>query len=625
MIADDIEHSSRLGKEGMCIKGNIADVKIQNDLQQSLKNFGFKRQHKAKGKDKGLHKASRSTGSTAPSPSLPSLHATPFTSGPNPAPMQRDPTPDRATFPANTVAGPSVDKSAQGVLSQPSGTSYSHPHNHCCPSHAPSASWSGPCNASMTPAFELSATPVGHAHASCCSGHAPSASWSGPYRPHMAPASGPLHHLSNPAFTRPEVARVPEGYGSGYRSGTGNGPGCGSQPIDAHQAREDLLKTMFREERYSLPVSDEELLSAAAFVDGTHIPFAVPLGSEFHQSGVVLEYPELPNSNFQIDAPWSKSASIHTIYEGPTKEASPSSPRPSGAVPPPSLASSKPPPGAMPPLGIGALLRTEGDLQVPRAPTVPPKDAWKPEAEEVRTPRLKDIHLPTNGTEPAITLQPPTTTDLTAATSKANSSPVAGGNPVTESSLTQERPKWDSPAPVQTDERESFVTAQSQPQLPAYQSQPTSPSKVMLSESDAKSYFPETPGVSEDIERPEGLSYSPSNATKTEEKREIIGRTAPDLSTVSPPMPRTQPQGRVPRGVDSMRSPDTMTTTFTLLGSRELQPSDIVTERLYAWAGEKAEHDFVETLERLSGGEEVRASSSLPLSLLLPAVTLRRS
>lgn len=61
-------------------------------------------------------------------------------------------------------------------------------------------------------------------------------------------------------------------------------------------------------------------------------------------------------------------------------------------------------------------------------------------------------------------------------------------------------------------------------------------------------------------------------------------------------------------------SPETMTTNI----SRELMPPDHVTERLYAWAKEKTELDFVETLERLSGGDEVSHASFIgPAEYLL--------
>lgn len=548
--------------------------------------------------------------------------------------MQRDPTPP-GSFDAHlpsTSYNTSPRKSNLGapfISTSPGATGV--------PSHVPSGSFGG----HTTQEFGGPVQPP-QLFNSSGRGHSPAASWSGPDGAYTTPAfTQPPRDArdTDQTYTSPELARAgPNGpnYGgpsTGPHTGNGGAPAAG--PSNGYQAPH-------RVERFSMPVSDEELRTTADIINGAHT-FVMPFGSLNGPGGGPLGPLDFFDGPFQAHIgfpvpqpheqdPWDKSASIHTLYSELPKESTPplsTPPRPNGAV-------------------------TESDVS--RAPTVPPKDTprispktvprtlpqagpetpkpatavqfeEKPQtpraAPQEKTPRLSDLHLPSDpSATPAIRLQAPTTTDPTAVTaaSKSNSTPVTDSTVRSASNSSVERPKWDPAGP----RNESFVTAQAQPQLPAYQSQPGSPER--------QRHFAEKRGASSSPPKqmpgdgagntgghaPNGTGEKARKETKDRDKekkrhsgdnkgksRHGSHSTAPSYST-----------DRMPRGVDSMMSPETMT---TMVSRRELKPPDYVTERLYAWATEKSEHDFVETLERLSGGDEVRTclhkSSSLQKDL----------
>lgn len=504
--------------------------------------------------------------------------------------MQRDPTPP-GSFDAHIQQTPFNSSPLKSHPTPFTGGSYGATG---VPSHGPSTSFGG------YPGQEFGGPLAQPPFTSFGRGHTPAASWSGPDGAYTTPAftQPPRDVHTDQTYTSPEMARAGPSFGPGAFAGMGPIPLAGpSTGFDAPH----------RAERFSMPVSDEELRTTAEIINGTRT-FVVPLGSLSGPAafdfldGPFVGFP-MPHPQPEQD-PWDKSASIHTLYSELPKESTPpmSTPR----------------------------REKEADAasEVSRAPTVPPKDTPRvspktvpvplqetpkaaPHAEEKRetpkpaaqekTPRMADLHLPADPSiTPAIRLQAPTTTDPTAVTaaSKSNSTPVTESTARSASNSSVEQ-KWDATP------RESFSTAQ--PQLPAYQSQPSSPVKTP----EAQFFPPEKRGGSSSSPKPSspkktgtgpnGTHSTPEKARKQKhpekhkEKRHSgdnkkATSTAPSFSTT-----------HTPRAFEVM-SPETMTTNI----SRELKPPDHVTERLYAWAREKSELDFVEALERMSGGDEVR-------------------
>lgn len=510
-----------------------------------------------------------------------------------------------------------------------------HPNAHLAGEHhraadGPPPGWSAPYGSYPRQEFSAPAPPP-QAIDPRASGHMPTASWSGPDGAYDTPADAhPPRNAGDTkqTYTSPEMAR-----GAGEHDGPSSGVGAGYS--DPPHRRETAAQ---RAERFSMPVSDEELRATADIVNGTRT-FVLPLGGGFGGLGGaplstfdIFDVPFPAHAGFPIhlvrekDEPWDKPASIHTIYSELPKESTPPMPdsptkdradfdtsRPP-TVPPKDTPKASPKLAPFTPPENSQKTVVE-EKEVAPAPAVTEQKPPKVTIQAPRTPRVSDLHLPIDpSTTPAIKLQAPTPTDQTVATatSRTESTPVTV--PRSPSNSPQEQPRGEvSRSSSAARAHDSFVTAQGQPQLPAYQSQPNSPTETSIEQ---QAYTNEKRGTASPRRKKSGAtghtrkgSAGKARTKKKEAERASHspvnnGQSSNGQNTTVPSAPSYR-SDHVPRGVESMMSPETMTTAYS--GRRDLKPPDYVTERLYAWAAEKSDHDFVETLERLSGGEEVSA------------------
>lgn len=551
--------------------------------------------------------------------------------------MQRDPTPP-SSIDAHTQNAPYLSSPLKTTPSAAyTGGSYG---SSGMPSlHGPSASYGG------HPSQEFGGSASSRQpFDSQGRGHTPAASWSGPdgafTTPGFAPPLRQEARDTDQTYTSPEMARA----GANY-SGPSSGPYAGQNGGPVAGPGGENYET-YRGQRFSMPVSDEDLRATADIVNNTRTFIfppgsfngAVPLGALDFLGGPFQAHIGFPTPQpHEHEGPWDKSASIHTLYSELPKESTPPMSTPvfdgvDRADSEVSRAPTVPPkdtPKATPKSALATSPSTKAALNTPKAATpVPSEEPKTPKVafQEVKTPRMSDLHLPSDpSAAPAIRLQPPTTTDPTAATaatttSKSNSTPVADSNPRTNSSSSQEPAASSASRAL-----ESFVASQAQPQLPAYQSQPSSPTGLPGPQ---RAYFDKKGSgslrrkpvlIESGISGPNGTAAEKARQGKRDKERK---RHSPDnKSSKSKDDPASSTRhgapsytsDPVPRGVDSMMSPE----TTTVSGLRELRPPDHVTERLYAWAGAKPEHAFVETLERLSGGDEVRPVLTSPAPLFL--------
>lgn len=460
------------------------------------------------------------------------------------------------------------------------------------PSHGPSTSFGG------HPGQDFGGPMPQQNFNSFGRGHTPAASWSGPDGAYTTPAfTQPPRDArdTDQTYTSPEMARAGPSFGGLP------GPFAGMNPIPLAGPSAGY-DAPYRVERFSMPVSDEELRTTADIINGTRT-FVVPIGSlsgpgafDFLDGPFPLGF-ALPHPHPEQD-PWDKSASIHTLYSELPKESTPPTKKDGDAGSDTSRAPTVPP-KVTPRISQKTVPATHPDT--PETAPVEEKANTSKPASPGKTPRMADLHLPSDpGAAPAIRLQAPTTTDPTAVTaSKSTSTPATDVTAHSAANSSFERPKWDA-AP-----RESFRTAQTQPQLPAYQSQPSSPQKPT-----GQPFFPpnnrSAPSSPKKTSAQKTSNGGPNGTPVSEKARKEKQAKEPKRHSGGD---NRQPQSAAPsystthtlRGIGSVMSPETMTTNI----SRELKQPDHVTERLYAWAREKSEVDFVETLERLSGGDEV--------------------